>query len=79
MKIKTWIKYEDSYIPPRCRKLRYRPCEDYVDIALQEVRLKNLRLAFDDVSFHGKGKIYMFKGELWAQAEMRNQIGRAHV
>lgn len=23
MKIKTWIKYEESYIPPRCRKPRY--------------------------------------------------------
>lgn len=29
MKIKTWIKYEESYLPPRCRKLRYRECEDF--------------------------------------------------
>ena len=24
MKIRTWIKYEESYLPPRCRKLRYK-------------------------------------------------------
>ena len=27
MKIKTWIKYEEGYIPPRCRKMRYKECE----------------------------------------------------
>lgn len=28
MKIKTLIKYEESYLPPRCRKLRYRDCRE---------------------------------------------------
>lgn len=36
MKIKTWIKYEESYIPPRCRKPRYNECEEYVNINLSE-------------------------------------------
>ena len=30
MKIKVWIKYEESYLPPRCRKFRYRECEENV-------------------------------------------------
>lgn len=37
MKIKTWIKYEEGYLPPRCRKLRYRECEEYVNVNLKEV------------------------------------------
>ena len=38
MNIKTWIKYEESYLPPRCRKLRYRECEDHIDVKLREVK-----------------------------------------
>lgn len=72
MKIKTWIKYEESYIPPRCRKLRYRECEEYVDINLKEVDPAEFRLAFEDTSFSGKGKIYFYKGKLWAKRKMPN-------
>lgn len=32
MKVKTRIKYEESYLPPRCRKLRYRECEEFIDV-----------------------------------------------
>lgn len=39
MKIKTWIKYEESYIPPRCRKPHYNECEEYVNINLSETPL----------------------------------------
>lgn len=72
MKIKTWIKYEESYLPPRCRKLRYRECEEYVGINLREATMGDLRLAFEDSSFFGKGKIYLYKGKLWAQAKFHN-------
>ena len=72
MKIKTWIKYEESYIPPRCRKLRYKECEEYVQINLPEATMDSLRLAFEDNSYDGKGKIYFYKGKLWAQAKLRN-------
>ena len=27
MEIKTWIKYEEPYLPPRCRKMRYKECD----------------------------------------------------
>lgn len=73
MKIKTWIKYEESHIPPRCRKPRYNECEDYVDINLPEVTMDNLRLAFEDSSYDGAGKIYFYKGKLWTQAKLRNK------
>lgn len=72
MKIKTWIKYEESYIPPRCRKLRYRECEEYVDINLKEVDPADFRLAFEDTSYSGKGKIYFYKGKLWAKRKAPN-------
>ena len=59
MKIKTWIKFEESYLPPRCRKLRYRECEDYVDIDYAETTTDSLRLAFEDNSYEGQGKIFL--------------------
>lgn len=70
MKIKTWIKYEESYLPPRCRKLRYRECEEYVDINLAETTMENMKLAFEDNSYSGKGKIYFFRNKLWTKAKI---------
>lgn len=72
MKIKTWIKYEESYLPPKCRKLRYKECEDYIDIDLKEIPYNELQLAFEDNSYSGKGKIYFYKGELWSKVKMPN-------
>lgn len=72
MKIKTWIKYEESYLPPRCWKLRYRECEEYVDINLKEVDPAELQLAFEDNSYSGKGKIYFYKGKLWTKRKQPN-------
>lgn len=72
MKIKTWIKYEESYLPPRCRKLRYRECEEYVDINLKEVDPAEFQLAFEDNSYNGKGKIYFHRGKLWTKRKLPN-------
>lgn len=72
MKIKTWIKYEESYLPPRCRKLRYRECKDYINVNLKEVDRSELKLAFEDNSYSGKGKIYFYKGKLWCKTKMTN-------
>lgn len=72
MKIKTWIKYEKSYIPPRCRKPRYQECEEYVQITLPEARMSDLQLAFEDTSYFGAGKIFFYCGKLWAQSRLRN-------
>lgn len=72
MKIKTWIKYEESYVPPRCRKLRYRECEDYINVNLKEVASDEMRLAFEDNFYSGKGKIYYYKGKLWSKVKSVN-------
>ena len=72
MKIRTWIKYEESYLPPRCRKLRYKECEEHVDINLREIRMEEMQLAFEDNSYSGKGKIYSYKNKLWSKVKMPN-------
>ena len=72
MKIKTWIKYEESFLPPRCRKLRYRECEEYVNIHLPETTINDMKLAFEDNSYEGKGKIYFFRNKLWRKAKVRD-------
>lgn len=69
MKIKTWIKYEESYLPPRCRKLRYKECEEYIDVNLKEITVSDVKLAFEDNSYSGKGKIYFYKGKLWSRVK----------
>lgn len=70
MKISTWIKYEVPYLPPRCRKIRHEDHKEYVDINLRETTIKELALAYEDRSFEGKGKIYRYKGSLWAKAKL---------
>lgn len=70
MKIKTWIKWHESYVPARCRKVRYRECEEYVNINLAETTMENMKLAFEDNSYSGKGKIYFFCNKLWTKAKI---------
>lgn len=72
MKIKTWIKWYEGYVPPRCRKVRYRECEEYVNINLTETTMENMKLAFEDNSYNGKGKIYFFHNKLWTKANIRD-------
>ena len=70
MKIETWIKYEVPYLPPRCRKMRYEEREEFVNITLREASKKDMVLAYEDRSYDGKGKIYRYKGKLWAKAKL---------
>lgn len=72
MKITTWLKYEESYTPPRCRKARYIEREEFVDITLREVAPEKLTLAYEDKSYQGKGKIFRYGGKLWAKSKMPN-------
>ena len=71
MKIKTWIKFEESFLPPRCRKLRYKECEEYVDIELKETTMNALKLAFIVNTFDGCS-IYAFDNKLWKKAAIRD-------
>lgn len=76
MKIKTWIKYEEKYLPTtRCRKYRYRECEEYVDIELAEVPISALSKAFEDRSYGGKGFICSYNGLFWNAATIRSVCG----
>lgn len=72
MKIKTWIKYEVPYLPPRCRKMRYKEGEEYIYVLLKEVPFSKLVLAYEDKSYEGKGKIYRLGRKLYAKAKMPN-------
>lgn len=74
MKVKTRIKYYEGYIPPRCRKTRYRECEEYVFLNLKETSFDNLSLAFEVSDCYDYGdyesgkaerKIYAYRGKLW--------------
>ncbi len=74
MKIKTWIKYEEGYLPPRCRKMRCRECEEYVDVNLKEANASDFTLAFEDNSYNGKGKIYFYKKKLWCKVKLGKNV-----
>lgn len=76
MEIKTWVKYEEKYLPtPRCRKFRYRTCETYVSVELAETTMTALQKAFEDKSYLGAGLIYLFHDRLWRVAELRDICG----
>ena len=46
MIIKAKFEYKESYLPPRCRKLRYRDREVEIDIEIPETIKENAPLAF---------------------------------
>lgn len=73
MKIKTWIKYLEGYLPPRCRKTRYETKEEFYNATLKEAKLSDMELAFEDNSYSGKGKIYSYKGKLWSKVKAPNK------
>ena len=75
MKIKTWIKYEESYLPPRCRKLRYNEREEYINIELAEANKEQLRLAFVVDEYNRDGHIYAYDGKLWRKAILSDISG----
>lgn len=79
MKIKTWIKYEKGFLPTsHCRKRRYKECEEYVNAELKEISLKDMKLAFEDNSFEGAGKIYFYDNRLWHMAGRNQNIANKY-
>ena len=67
MKIKLWTKYNVGYLPPRCRKLRYREEEEYIDVEVKEIMAIELESAFDTGIM-----IYSYNDKLWRQATERD-------
>ncbi|MGN0130706.1 MAG: hypothetical protein ACI4CE_07460 [Methanomethylophilus alvi] len=74
MEIKTRLNYVEAYVPPRCRKVRYRPVVDFTNIRLREVDKNDMTLAYEDKSYAGRGKIYRYKGHLWAKERLHPSI-----
>lgn len=60
MQIKTWIEYEEQTSPGV-----YKPRSEYIDVELKEVSMADMKLAFEDKSPYGKGKIYYYNNKLW--------------
>ena len=75
MKIKTWIKYMEGYLPtPRCRKLRYKECEDFIDVELKEVTINDVKLALrinsDYSNYHNN--YYLYNDNLYVKCKSRD-------
>lgn len=72
MNIETHITYDVSYIPPRCRKPRYKRTEDTVSAEIAEADFDQLILSFEDLSYGGKGKIYRYNNKFWYKTKMND-------
>ena len=68
MKIKFWLKYKEAYLPPRCRKYRYREKEEYVVRTLKEVQKDELIPAF----LAENTMVFSYKNKLWKKANERD-------
>ncbi|MBO5080315.1 MAG: hypothetical protein J6B82_05485 [Bacteroidaceae bacterium] len=70
MKIETTIKYYEGYIPPRCRKMRYREVMEHVWNEVSECTLSDVELAFKV-----KGRpIYAYKGQIYKEEELHSCV-----
>lgn len=63
MKVKTWIKYMEGFLPTkRSRKLRFRECEEYLDIELKEVSINEVKKAYqveDSIYYSYNNDLYI--------------------
>lgn len=47
MRIKTWIKFTEGYLPtPRHKKLRYKECESIEEVTINEISINQTRLKY---------------------------------
>lgn len=63
MKIETTIKYYEGYIPPKCRKTRYKEVFKSVWVNIPETTFDRLKLAFIDN--WNNWEIYLYNGKLY--------------
>lgn len=63
MKINTWIKYTEGYLPTkRHRKLRYKECEEYINIELKEVSINDVNKKYSvdsKIYYEYNNKLYI--------------------
>lgn len=67
----VWIRYQESYIPPRCRKTRYETKEEFIDLPIEQAREEDLITAMElgnqrEDSFYGN-KLYLYKDTLYRE------------
>ena len=67
MKLLANIKYQEEYIPPRCRKLRISEKEEQISVTLKEAAMQDLIPAFEI-----KGNIiYLYNSKLYRAATVQ--------
>lgn len=70
MKIETTIKYYEAYIPPRCRKERFREVTEKVWNEVPECTLNDVELAF---KVEGE-PIYAYKGKIYKEEKLNSCV-----
>lgn len=63
MKIETTIKFYEVYIPPRCRKTRYKEITKVVSRTIKETTFDSLKLAFIDLTTNVE--YYLYNGKIY--------------
>jgi len=67
MKIETTIMYYEGYVPPRCRKTRFKEIKETILLNLREVDVNALKLAFKDIENDIDG--YYYKGNIYSKVK----------
>ncbi len=73
MKFDIPIKYSEPYLPPRCRKYRYREAEDIISVDVEEARETDAPIAFEVDTYREKVILHLYKDKLW-RAVMWNEM-----
>lgn len=66
MKIETTIKFYEGYIPPRCRKMRYKEVFKSVWVNIQETTFDSLKLAYIDL--WNNWEVYYYNGKFYKRS-----------
>jgi hypothetical protein len=72
MKIDTTIKFYEGYIPPKCRKTRYKEVFESVWVNIQETTFDSLKLAFID--YYNEWEVYYYNGKLYKQKQFNRTL-----
>jgi hypothetical protein len=66
MKIETTIKFYEGYIPPKCRKTRYKEVFESVWANIQETTFDSLKLAYIDL--WNDWEVYYYNGKFYKRS-----------
>lgn len=72
IKIPVTIRYEEAYIPPRCRKPRYEEKTEQILVGIRSTTYDKVKLAFVVKSFQEESrKVIQYEGRLYRQFQQR--------